>query len=202
MKIIRKQDLTTRKWSGGTTTELAIWPEGAVYAERDFLWRLSTAEVLDETSTFTSLPDYYRFLTTRKGNLKIRHDGGEWYELTPGKITGFEGGSLTESEGRVTDFNLMVRKDKVEGNLSAAILPGTGEAVPVFTLFRELAGGQPDRMAALYASDGALTVAWQDREITLGAGEMILFGPEDPAGGCTVRACGETLVLCAMMDVC
>ena len=36
--ITREQYVTTR-WSGGTTTQLAIAPEGAVYADRDFLWR-------------------------------------------------------------------------------------------------------------------------------------------------------------------
>ena len=31
------------QWSGGTTTQVAIAPEGAVYADRDFLWRISSA---------------------------------------------------------------------------------------------------------------------------------------------------------------
>lgn len=33
------------RWSGGTTTELFIWPYGASYAERRFSIRISTATV-------------------------------------------------------------------------------------------------------------------------------------------------------------
>ena len=53
-------DFVTSTWSGGTTTQLAIAPEGAVYAERSFLWRVSSATVELETSDFTPLPDYNR----------------------------------------------------------------------------------------------------------------------------------------------
>ena len=35
-------DYVTTQWSGGATTQLAIAPKGAVYADRDFLWRLSS----------------------------------------------------------------------------------------------------------------------------------------------------------------
>ena len=55
----RAQYITTA-WSGGTTTQLAIAPEGAVYADRKFLWRLSSAQVELEHSDFTPLPDYDR----------------------------------------------------------------------------------------------------------------------------------------------
>ena len=35
----------TTKWSGGLTTQLGIAPASAVYADRDFLWRLSSESV-------------------------------------------------------------------------------------------------------------------------------------------------------------
>ena len=35
-------DYITTKWSGGLTTQLGIAPASAVYADRDFLWRLSS----------------------------------------------------------------------------------------------------------------------------------------------------------------
>lgn len=44
------------RWSGGTTTELFIWPHGASYAERRFGIRISTATVDIAQSTFTKLP--------------------------------------------------------------------------------------------------------------------------------------------------
>ena len=44
-------------WSGGTTTQVGIAPAGAVYASRDFMWRVSSATVDLEVSDFTALPD-------------------------------------------------------------------------------------------------------------------------------------------------
>ena len=45
MKIthLKPEDYVVSTWSGGTTTQLGIAPQGAVYAHRDFLWRPGTA---------------------------------------------------------------------------------------------------------------------------------------------------------------
>ena len=42
---ISAQRFSTSKWSGGSTTELFIWPKDASYAERRFNIRISTATV-------------------------------------------------------------------------------------------------------------------------------------------------------------
>ena len=42
---LRREDYVTSRWSGGSTTQIAIAPEGALYADRSFLWRLSSATV-------------------------------------------------------------------------------------------------------------------------------------------------------------
>ena len=68
-KLLTKTEYVTTSWSGGTTTQLAISPEGAVYADRDFLWRLSSATVELERSDFTPLPDYNRFLAVLDGKI-------------------------------------------------------------------------------------------------------------------------------------
>ena len=52
---ISAQRFITSKWSGGSTTELFIWPKDASYAERRFNIRISTATVDVESSTFTRL---------------------------------------------------------------------------------------------------------------------------------------------------
>ena len=60
-------DYVTTQWSGGATTQLAIAPKGAVYADRDFLWRLSSATVELDESDFTPLPAYDRVISTLRG---------------------------------------------------------------------------------------------------------------------------------------
>lgn len=116
-KLLRKPDYVTTSWSGGTTTEMAISPEGAVYADRDFFWRLSSAAVELEHSHFTPLPDYDRLLAVLEGEIRLKIDQGEPFSLTPGRVVAFDGGVPVESWGRCVDFNLMVRKGKGRGSV-------------------------------------------------------------------------------------
>lgn len=48
MLRMTQDDYAVSRWSGGTTTQLAIFPPGASYADRDFLWRVSSAAVEDD----------------------------------------------------------------------------------------------------------------------------------------------------------
>ena len=66
-QILTAKDFETSRWAGGITTQLAIGPAGAQYPNRDFLWRISSAQVELEHSVFTNLPDYHRFLTVLDG---------------------------------------------------------------------------------------------------------------------------------------
>lgn len=108
-------DYAKSQWSGGSTTQMAIEPAAAVYAERDFLWRLSSATVELEESLFTALPDYDRLIATLSAPIELSHDGGERFELKPYAVHAFDGGAETRSWGQCVDFNLMLRKGKAAG---------------------------------------------------------------------------------------
>lgn len=114
-KLLNKADYVTTSWSGGTTTQLAIAPERAVYADRDFLWRLSSATVELEHSDFTPLPDYDRLLSVLEGEIQLKIDAADPVPVVPGKVAAFDGGVPVESWGQCVDFNLMVRKGKAQG---------------------------------------------------------------------------------------
>lgn len=116
-ELLHENDYRTAKWSGGLTTELAIAPEGSAYADRDFLWRLSSATVDAEESLFTSLPDYDRIIMTLKGEIRLSHNGGAWIGLSEYEPHAFDGGDETRSVGRVKDFNLMLRKGRCRGRV-------------------------------------------------------------------------------------
>ena len=195
MIIIRSNEVITTKWSGGTTSQLAIAPAGAVYADRDFDWRLSSAEVNDEKSTFTPLPDYHRFLTTRKGSLKMRHDGGEWYSVGEGDVAEFEGASLTESEGKVTDYNLMVRKGRIEGSMDTEFLEA-GE-----TLFMDAI--KKSEVTAIYLSKGGHISVFCDgkKAAELGEGDLLIFEEDDHAVEVFANAEGEVYIIRTDMRV-
>ncbi len=107
--LTRKENLTTKKWSGGTTTELFIYPKSSSYEQRNFNVRISTAECSDQSSIFTELPEIQRKLMVLKGKIVLRHDDQEAVELVPYKVDSFDGGARTLSEGTCTDFNLMLK---------------------------------------------------------------------------------------------
>ena len=120
MKIIiskRETQLTTQ-WSGGTTTQLAIFPSGAEYSKQNFFFRISTATVEVEESTFTQLPNVDRILMVLNGSLNISHKDHYTKRLNKFDIDTFNGGWETSAKGKVTDFNLMT-KDGYKGSLEA-----------------------------------------------------------------------------------
>ena len=116
IKLIKNDEFLTSKWSGGTTTEIAIYPKDSLYSERNFIWRLSSAKVKTEESTFTSLPGINRIIMILKGKLKLEHIGHHKCILGPFEQDSFSGSWETKSYGQVTDFNLMMN-EKCNGKL-------------------------------------------------------------------------------------
>lgn len=121
VEMIRKAEQITSTWSGGTTTQLAIYPKLSEYKERNFKWRLSSALVEDEESTFTKLPDIYRHIMIIKGEMRLIHEGQREVLLKPFMQDSFSGNWTTRSVGRVRDFNLMLGKGS-KGELEAIVV--------------------------------------------------------------------------------
>ena len=72
-KIYKETDFITSKWTGGTTRQLAIFPQESKYLERNFVWRLSSATCDLEETTFSKLPDYDRVLMVLSGDVVLAH---------------------------------------------------------------------------------------------------------------------------------
>ncbi len=116
-ELITADKQTVSSWSGGETRELYIeGDEGCSYKDRNFDLRLSSATVDVESSVFSDLTGYTRYLMPLEGYIKISHDGGEAEILKPYDVHEFDGGSRTESEGKCRDFNVMLSK-----KISAAV---------------------------------------------------------------------------------
>ncbi len=112
MKIqhLTKKDYKTSAWSGGTTTELFLYPESGDYARRDFLFRISSATVDLAESDFTCLPGVQRYITPLQGAFTLTHPGMAPVHLTPqAPPYGFPGDIPTHCVGTATDFNLMLK---------------------------------------------------------------------------------------------
>lgn len=107
-EIIRNQDVKVANWSGGTTSELFIYPKIADFKKLNFSFRLSRATIEVEESNFTALPKVKRKLMLLDGELELIHEGEHSKSLKPFEFDVFSGDWNTKSIGKVTDFNLMM----------------------------------------------------------------------------------------------
>ena len=162
MKHLKPEDYVVTDWSGGKTIQLAIAPEGAIYADRDFLWRLSSATVDLEESDFTPLPDYHRWIAPLDGEMILTHNGGEDVVLQPFETHFFDGADETHSRGKCTDFNLMLRKEKCKGEICSIRFDDTTSRV---LHFDESTG-----TVILYCVTGSAAVT---------AGETVTLAPKE-----------------------
>ncbi|MBQ7491244.1 MAG: HutD family protein [Clostridia bacterium] len=163
-KILTSADYAVSRWSGGVTTQLAICPPEAIYANRDFLWRVSSARVETETSDFTLLPDYDRLIAPLEGGMTLWHDGGDPVELAPFAVHAFSGASSTRSAGKCTDFNLMLQRGRAGGRMEALFPTG-----PL-----ALEAGPQEETLALYCVRGSCVVSGGNACSRLREGETLL----------------------------
>jgi environmental stress-induced protein Ves len=170
---ILPEQYVVSEWSGGKTVQLAIAPEGSVYGDRDFLWRLSSATVELDESDFTPLPDYTRLISVLRGEMRLSHNGGNEISLSPYAIHSFDGAVPTHSWGRCVDFNLMLRKDRCRGSLQALRFRQPGE----MTMTQAVPSPKdyPNCTLALYCGAGGLRLSVDGQNTALKAGETVLI---------------------------
>jgi len=118
IRLIKAASFISNNWGGGSTTELFCFPETESYAQRNFDFRLSTATVEVETSSFTPLKGVDRTLMVLEGTMTLTHENHHSKLLHKFEIDRFDGGWKTTSQGKCSDFNLMTRgglKGDVQG---------------------------------------------------------------------------------------
>lgn len=166
-----KTNYSTSAWSGGATTEIQIMPEGSRYADREFLWRLSSATVEVEESTFTALPDYDRLIMMLEGEMDLCHNHGQWIHLAEFEPHAFDGGDETLSKGKVVDFNLMLRKGKCRG----AVVPLVFSEDAVEMVSKSLVPELKDCCdCMIYCHRGPVSITMEDgSQLELDAGESL-----------------------------
>lgn len=174
IKIIRKDQQKTSKWSGGTTTELYIYPEDSLYDHRNFKWRISSAKVEIECSTFTSLPGIDRHIMVLEGELLLEHENHHNAALKSFEQDNFSGEWTTTSFGKVTDFNLMLAQG-YKGELEAISLD-SGEFKDIL-LHNNLndAGVFSQITEAFYIAEGCIDIDTESKgKIALSKGDLVL----------------------------
>lgn len=115
IEVIRKETVAVSRWSGGETRAYAIYPKDAVYADRDFDFRISSATIEAIPSQFTNFEGYHRYLAMLDNHVQLTLNGAnQQYEKH--QLFAFQSTDLITSYTQGTDFNLMLAnhiKDEV-----------------------------------------------------------------------------------------
>ncbi|QKC97421.1 HutD/Ves family protein [Mesorhizobium sp. NZP2298] len=116
MRILRAADYRVMPWKngGGTTTEIAVSPDGA--GLDDFVWRVSMARV-EGSGPFSSFAGIDRTLTVLEGEGIVLDIAGQpAAQLTPASAPFFFPADLPTSAaliaGPITDLNVMTRRGR------------------------------------------------------------------------------------------
>jgi len=115
MRIIRNKEYKKTFWSGGTTTEIYLYPEDGDYSKKQFNYRISSATIEVDESDFTVLPGIERVILPLENRMLLLH-GEEEVLLAPYEPYRFQGERSTRSRGINRDFNLMLNHG-VHGNI-------------------------------------------------------------------------------------
>lgn len=164
-EIIKEEQYSVSCWSGGKTRQIYIYPPNSSYAQRDFIFRISSATVECEHSEFTALPGVKRLILPLSGKLHLYYEGHGEKELAPYEQDCFDGGWNTVSVGKATDFNLMLRSG-AQGEITTVDLqPGEKQS---------LCNGK-NEVLAVFAAQGCCTVEGeQESELPCQATAVIL----------------------------
>lgn len=148
MRTLRSADYLAMPWKngGGSTTQLAVAPQGA--GLDDFEWRISTARV-EAAGPFSCFSGVDRSLALLQGSgiLLEPEDGQPRMLTTQSEPFAFPGEQIIVArlaDGPVTDFNVMTRRASWKHSLQTWRLSGTA-ACPRRSdlMFIYCAQGQP-----------------------------------------------------------
>lgn len=167
--LYKEADYKSREWMGGTTEEMAIYPKTSSYLDRNFIWRLSSATIETEQSTFSKLPDYDRVIMVLEGEVVLSYEGQRVARLAALEQDRFDGEWKTESFGKIKDYNLMVRKGN-EGYLDI-IFPQ--KANSEFTSTEK--SSKPKTTHGLFCKDGYFVVTAGGQSHMVNGGETFIM---------------------------
>jgi uncharacterized protein len=176
---ISKADQKSEGWSGGTTTQLAIYPQDSSYNQRNFLFRISTATLDSEQSEFTHLPEISREIMILEGILKIEHKDRYSKILKKFETDSFQGDWGTKGYGKVRDFNLMTTRN-FSGSLTGIVL-GDDEFLEIVKTVKGFFYG-------IYCIRGRLSIKENDEACELSEGDFVLITPDKTVSGFNVKA--------------
>ena len=190
LRIIKKEQQVESNWSGGKTRQLAIFPESASYLDRDFIWRLSTADSDREESSFSRLEGYDRILMVLEGDVVLAHGDERTAHLAALEQDRFDGGVKTRCFGQLKkDYNLIMARG-CAGSLEVMDVSAKATDIGLDPADDELPEGDRYRSVCVYVLEGYAVVTCDSSSEMVREGEqgVVELAPgEEP----TVHLMGE-----------
>lgn len=169
-RIITKDRVKKRLWSGGTVNQLFIYPENADFEKKDFVFQVSTATVEVEESLFTFFDNYDRIIMTTDNEFVLVHNDQEEIILGKNEPHLFYGGDKTQGKGKVNDFNLIMKRGVCRGDVMAlsikkgsVIFPRKGNDICAKT------------MEIVFCAHGSLTLRLGKQQEHLEQGDLLVI---------------------------
>ena len=101
------QDFSRNDWSGGTSTQLVIYPSESDLLKQNFEFRISTASIDVEESQFTQFFLHKRIICSLQNPITLIHSEIQPFYLTPLVPYSFDRGMTTKCIGKTIDFNVI-----------------------------------------------------------------------------------------------
>jgi len=180
--IINEENAVLSKWAGGESRQYYIYPPDSSYAERNFMFRVSVASSdTEEESPYSDLRNYTRYLMILEGTAHVYHNERYDIVLNPyDKIDIFDGGWESSATGRMTDFNLMVRKE-CSGEMSVIDKNCTYEAERGIHMF--------------FCGRGSAAFEFADEKISICTGELFVLENAGCSLNINVGQDGDKLIM-------
>ncbi|MBN9467440.1 MAG: HutD family protein [Bosea sp.] len=179
MRIIRAADCRTMPWKngGGTTTEIAVSPEGASLA--DFDWRISMAHV-GADGPFSSFPGIDRTLSVLTGSgITLAFGDGERIKLDRASAPcPFAADRAVEGllvDGPIDDLNVMSRRGRWRHRVKRLSGAGSLSAAEGLLVLVARRGDWLVNGTALPAGDSGVLDAPGRVELAVSGGQAELF---------------------------
>ncbi len=106
--IIRREEQERSQWSGGVTTQLAVWPQNA---KDDFVWLMEAVAMESKEASFAAASGMLRHVMPFEGSVAFTQGSEQPASLNPFETVGLDGGkkTLISAPEATTIFSLAVR---------------------------------------------------------------------------------------------
>ncbi|TNE72248.1 MAG: hypothetical protein EP333_07965 [Bacteroidetes bacterium] len=188
MEMIDTANCTVTPWSGGKTTELFIFPKNAEFQSGNFDFRISTATVEIEQSSYTPFPGFIRDLLVIEGEITLQHDSPEKHSIRRGESYQFTGDRHTYCVGLATNFNI-IHKPQIKCR-ELKLHEYSDEKIISHQL-------QKDQIFFLFVQRGMVLVLDQEQELKVNEKMLIFISTEK---NIKIILPSETSVITAIME--